>query len=391
MRIARNRFIENYHKEEFDIIIIGGGITGAAIAYDASLRGLKVALLEKDDFGGATSAATSKLIHGGLRYLNNFEFSLVRESLRERMYLENIAPNFVYPLPFMIPHYNGFNSNKWHIKTGLYIYDLLSYDRKWTWDKTKGLPRHQSMSRDEVLEVEPNVIEKGLTGASTYYDCQSIFPERLTLAFIKSALRHGARVSNHAKVHSFIYSDEKRIEGVKVIDLLNNKEIEMKGRLTINCGGPWADIILNIAEHGESHHQIKRSEGIHLITKELVNQYAVVLMPKDGRHFFLIPWKGHSLIGTTDKEYIGNPDNYRVTRQGIEDFIGEINKSFGNGKLAYKDIKFAYGGLRPIIDDQTEGTYYSSRKYEIFDNAVEVDGFEGIITVEGGNTQPVEI
>lgn len=375
------RFIENYRGDEFDLIIIGGGITGAAVAYDAASRGLKVALLEKNDFGWATSAATSKLIHGGMRYLDNLEFGLVRESLRERRILENIAPNFVYPVPFLIPTYKSFKNNKWLIKIGMILYDLLSFDKKWTWDRSKKIPLHSTMSREKVLQEEPNVRPKGLTGATIYYDCQSIFPERLTLAFVKSAVKYGASVANYAKVEEFIYTDGKKIAGVKVRDLLRNRMVEIKGRLTINCCGPWADIILNIAEKGENNQHIRRSEGIHLITKNLVRKNAVGILGK-GKHFFLVPWRGHSLIGTTDKEYVGKPDRYEVTGESVRDFLEVINKAFGDGELKPEDIRYVYGGLRPLVDDQTEGTYKKSRKYEIYDNGE--DGYNGLITVEGG-------
>ncbi|MCX8124667.1 MAG: glycerol-3-phosphate dehydrogenase/oxidase [Spirochaetes bacterium] len=375
------RFIEENVKESFDCIIIGGGITGAAVAYEAASRGLKVALLEKNDFGWATSAATSKLIHGGLRYLNYLEFGLVRESLRERRILENIAPNFVYPFPFMIPNYNRIETNRWIFKIGMILYDILSYDKGFTWDKSKKIPLHFTLSKQKALEEEPNIRPEGLKAATVYYDCQSIFPERLTLAFIKSAVQYGARVANYAEVVNFIYSNNS-ISGVIVHDTLKGKEVTIKGSLVINCGGPWADIILKKAENGDTKHQIRRSEGIHIITKPMVNKYAVGLMPRKGRHFFLIPWRGYSLIGTTDKEYIGNPDEYKVTKQSIQELLDDVNSAFGDGKLSFKDIKFAYGGLRPLVEDQVEGTYQSSRRYEIYDNADE--GINGLITVEGG-------
>lgn len=376
------RFIEKYNGKAFDLIIIGGGINGAAIAYDAASRGLKVALFEKKDFGWGTSAATSKLIHGGLRYLNNLEIGLVRESLRERRILENIAPNLVYPVPFMIPNYRRFMENKWVIKTGMILYDILSFDKGSTWEKSKRIPLHCSISREEALREEPNLREEGLTGASVYYDCLSIFPERLTLAFIKSAVRYGAKVANYAEVKEFIYDNGQRIGGVKVRDLLTGKEVAIKGMLTIVCGGPWTDIILNMAERGAADHTIRRSEGIHLITNPLVNRYAVTIMTPKGRHFFIIPWRGHSLIGTTDKDYEGSLDNYHVTRQSIEELLRDVNESFGNGTLSYNDILYTYGGLRPLVEDQVEGTYESSRKYEIFD--CKDDGFDGLIAIEGG-------
>jgi len=202
------RFIESYDGQPFDLIVVGGGITGACVAYDAAGRGLKVALLEKKDFGWATSAATSKLIHGGLRYLANLEIGLVRESLRERRILENIAPNFVYPLPFLVPTYEGRKSNKWLIETGMILYDILSFDKGKTWDKAKKIPGHQSLSREEALREEPNLREEGLTGAAVYYDCQSICPERLTLAFVKSAEKSGAQVANRAEVTGFLHGKD---------------------------------------------------------------------------------------------------------------------------------------------------------------------------------------
>ncbi|MFW5861852.1 MAG: FAD-dependent oxidoreductase [Spirochaetota bacterium] len=376
------RFIENYDGKEFDIVIVGGGISGAAVAHDAASRGLSVALVEKMDFGGGTSAATSKLIHGGLRYLNNLEFGLVRESLKERRRLENIAPNLVYPFPFMIPNYHRLLNNRWVIKAGMILYDILSFDKGWTWDKAKKIPMHFSISRKEALESEPNLNGEGLSAATVYYDCQSISPERLTLAFIKSAVHNGAQVSNYAEVKAFIKGAGNSVKGVKVYDRLKNREIDVKGRLTINCGGPWADIVLSLAGEGESDHSIRRSEGIHLVTRPVVNKYAVALMTEKGRHFFLIPWRGFTLIGTTDKEYEGNPDQYHVTKESVDDFLVEINKTFGGDPITYDDIRFVYGGLRPLVEDQVEGTYESSRRYEIFDN--KKDGFDGLITVEGG-------
>ncbi len=377
------RFIEEYTQEIFDIIIVGGGITGAAVAYDAAARGFSVALLEMRDYGWATSAATSKLIHGGLRYLQNFEFSLVRESLRERRILENIAPNLVYPIQFLVPGYGDFKRNKWILRAGLTIYDLLSYDRCMTWDKSKRIPHHMWVSKQEVIAMEPEVRTQGLTGGTIYYDCQSIYPERLTLAFIKSAVAHGAKISNYAKVTGFLFADKNKVQGVRVNDGFSGKSLDIRGSLVINCGGPWADIILNLADtSGESKHRIKRSEGIHFITKKFKTHHAVVMWTPSGRHFFTIPWRGYQLTGTTDKEYEGSPDEWRVTRRSIEELIQDTNDSIGDGTLAYEDIKFAFGGLRPLVDTQTQGTYESSRKYEIHDNASE--GFDGLITVEGG-------
>ncbi len=305
----------------------------------------------------------------------------MRESLRERRILSNIAPNFVYPIPFMVPNYDKLKNNKYVLKLGLTTYDILAFDKKWTWDRSKRIPNHSTFSRKKTLAMVPKLRAEKLTGSSMYYDCQSITPERFTLAFIKSAIRHGAKVANYARVEGFVYNGDKRVAGVRVRDLLKNRTVEVRGELTINCAGPWADLVLNTSNNGKGLHQIRRSEGIHVITQSLTDR-AVTMMTPGGRHFFIIPWRGHSLIGTTDKEYQGDPDNYRVTRESIEDFLSEINQSFGDGTLSIKDVLFAYGGLRPLVDDQTEGTYATSRRYEIYNNAL--DGMDGLITVEGG-------
>ena len=371
------RFIETLPEKRFDLIVVGGGITGAAVAYDAASRGLSVALVEKGDFGAATSAATSKMIHGGLRYLANREFRLVRESLRERRILENIAPNFVYPLPALIS-----NGNR-DIRIGMFIYDLFSFDKGWTWDESKKLPCHQSLSFSRVMALEPAIRKEAVRDSVVYYDCLSISPERLTLAFIRSAVRYGAVIANYAKAERFLFSGRKKISGVSVMDLAEDRPVDLTGRLVINCCGPWADILLEKVKNEKADKRVRRSEGIHIITRKLVNHYMVSHITSGGGHVFLIPWRNHTLIGTTDREYIGDPDDFRVSGEAISTLIGHANRLLNEeNAIRREDVLFAYGGLRPLVEDRTTDVYHSSRKYEIYDHAA--DGLEGLITVEGG-------
>jgi len=367
----------------YDIIVIGGGISGAAVAYEAASRGLSVALVEKDDFGSKTSSATSKLIHGGLRYLANLELSLVRESLKERRILENIAPNFVYPVASMIILNNpALKAKKTVLKIGMILYDLLSFDKKFTWDKSKKLPSYKNMSKNETIKIEPVLESEELGGSIVYYDCASIFPERLTLAFIKSASCKGADIANYMEVTGFILNN-KNIEGLKLFDKINNRTSSIRGKLTINCAGPWADRILSLTGTTAHSEILRRSEGIHIITKKIFKNYLVTSSTPEGRHIFIIPWRGYSLIGTTDKEYIGSPDDWKIRKESILELIDDVNNSFGkNVKISYSDVLYCYGGLRPLVEDQTVDVYESSRKYEIFDHTI--DGFDGLITVEGG-------
>ena len=376
------RYIEERGPDKFDLVIVGGGITGAAVAYIAAARGLSVALFEKKDYGGATSAATSKLIHGGLRYLANGELKLVRESLRERRILGNIAPNFVYPLPFIMPMYKRWRGNIWKMLIGMYLYDLLSYDKKDTWDRSKKLQNHRLINHRKTIRVEPNLRMENLRNAFYFFDYQSIFPERLTLAFIKSATEYGASVSNYTPVEGFLFGEGKKITGVKVKDQFTGREKEVHADLVINCGGTWADKILGLAAGTDNlTHRVKRSEGIHIITKKIAGHHVVSIQKTDGGHMMIMPWREHSLIGTTDKEFLGDPDEYRVSMESIDEIIENVNTYYGR-KISREDIIHAYGGLRPLVDDQTKGSYETSRKYEVYDNAA--DGIGGMITVEGG-------
>ena len=380
------RFIENYQGDEFDLVVIGGGITGATVVYEAALRGLSVSLIEKADFGSATSAATSRMIHGGLRYLSTFEFALVRESLKERRVLTNIAPNFIHPASFLFSTYKKDKVPNYMMKIGMLLYELFSYDKNWLWDKSKKMPYHQSLSAEQISSLFPNAINKGLTGGQMYYDCSSHSPERFTLAFIKSAVKYGAKVANYTEVDDFIVEEGKKmktVKGVHVIDKLSNKKYNIKAKLVINCAGPWADILLGKAKEKSVLQELRRSEGIHFITKKLVDKHVFSGSTAKGKHFFLVPYRHHTLIGTTDKEYIGKPDDYKVTKKAIIELLTDVNESFGSKeKIKYEDIVYSYGGLRPLVEDQTDDVYNSSRKYEI--TGEKKNGIQGLITVEGG-------
>ncbi|RLD61645.1 MAG: glycerol-3-phosphate dehydrogenase [Bacteroidetes bacterium] len=380
------RFIENYQGKEFDLVVIGGGITGATVAYEAASRGLLVALIEKSDFGSATSAATSKMIHGGLRYLSTYEFGLVRESLKERRVLTNIAPNFIHPASFLFAIYKKDKVSNFMMKIGMLLYELFSFDKNRLWDKSKKMPHHKSVSSEQVLNLFPNALKDGLMGGQMYYDCSSHSPERFTLAFIKSAVKYGASVTNYTKVEDFIVDEHtkmKTVKGVRVIDELSGKKHNIKANLVINCSGPWADILLDKVKKNHDDQELRRSEGIHFVIKKLTDKHIFSGYTALGKHYFLVPYRNHTLIGTTDKEFIGNPDDYKVTKKAIVELLDDVNNSFGNSeKIKYEDILYTYGGLRPLVEDQTEDVYHSSRKYEI--TGEKKNGIEGLITVEGG-------
>ena len=370
-------------KKEYDLIVVGGGITGASVAWDASLRGISVALIDKDDFSNATSAATSKLIHGGLRYLKNFEIGLVRESLSERRILEIITPQFVYPFPFVLPLYGHGIDGRLPIQAALTVYDLLAYDKSDLEDMDKRIDNHKILSTEDMIHLFPGIPEEHLSGGALYYDCQMHTPERHVLEFILSAADYRADMANYAEVVDFLKNDH-RVTGVKVKDRQDGSIHEIRGNVTTNVTGPWGDITLGMLQEQAVDHKLIRSKGIHLITRQLTKDYAIVLRTKTGRHFFIIPWKRHSIIGTTDRVYEGSPDDFKVSEEDIMGLIQDTNDNYPGAKLTRDDVLYFYGGLRPIVEKDTDvDVYDASRKYEIYDHKKD-DNVDGFITVIGG-------
>jgi len=338
----------------YDLIVVGGGITGASTAWDAALRGLKVALLEKDDFAHATTSGSSKLVHGGLRYLVNGELKLVRESLRERRIWENTAPHMVHPLPFILPTYGHGMKSGPVLSIGLAFYDLLSYDRNFVSDDDKKIPGFRTVSREEALKLMPSLKRDGLTGAKIYYDCQMFAPERLCLECIEGAVEYGADAANYAEVTDFVIESSidtgRRIAGVHVKDRFTGETHMIRGKLVINAAGPWADTLMGLAEGGAPKRRLIRSKGIHIITREISGKNALAIQSDIGGHFFVIPWRDHTIIGTTDTVFDDDPDKVGVTEQDLKDFISVVNDGLPGLNLRREDILHFYVGIRPLVD-----------------------------------------
>jgi glycerol-3-phosphate dehydrogenase len=364
-----------------DLLVLGGGVTGACVAREAALRGLSVALVEKHDFSHATSAASSKLIHGGLRYLRNFEVRLVRESLRERRTWARIAPHLVYPLALLIPAYAGRSDDLGKLRLGLGAYDLLGFDRNLRADRDQRIPGHRILSPAEALARQPDLPTEGLRGAALYHDCQMFSPERLALECLLSAAAAGARLANYAEALDFVREGE-RVVGLRVRDGLTGDEHELRGGLVVNASGPWADLLLaGLSERTAL--KVTRSKGVHVLTRALTREHALVASSRSG-HFFVLPWRGRSLIGTTDEAYAGEPDALRVTEADIAGLLATVNAALPAARLTRADVLHFYGGLRPLVDDPTaRSSYEASRRAEISDHAAE-GGPEGLLSVLGG-------
>jgi len=313
----------------YDVIIIGAGINGAGIARDAAMRGLKVLLIDKGDPGCATTSASTRLIHGGLRYLEHFEFGLVRESLRERETLLKIAPHLVKPLALVIPIYKQSRRGRLTIRAGMILYDLLSWG--------KSLPSHQMISRAETLKRWPGLNPEGLVASALYYDAQVEFPERLVLENVRSAREYGAEVLTHTRVTGL------RVSGVE----FGQKQF-VEAAVIINAAGPWIDFVL---EHApvQSPKLIGGTKGSHIIVAPFPGAPANAIYLEarsDGRPIFIIPWNKLYLIGTTDVRFEGDPDEVRCEPWEIDYLLSETNLALPAAQLTHDSIIETYSGVR---------------------------------------------
>jgi glycerol-3-phosphate dehydrogenase len=366
---------------EYDVLVIGGGITGSCVLWDATLRGMKAILLEKNDYSSATSQATSKLIHGGLRYLKNLEIGLVRESLREKRVLAKISPHSFRPLAMMIPVYK--RSEKLLTGIGMKLANLVSFDRNKGITSDLLIPCYIYLSDQNVIAEDAHVRRENLKGGYVYYDYSNFNPERLTCEFIFSARERGAKASNYTQVVSF-EKEESGFFQVTIKDCLSDKNYRVKAKTIVNAGGPWADSIEKLTGV-HSDKTLVRSKGIHLVTRKICADKTVVTKKKDGTHLFIIPWRGMSLIGTTDTNHKESPDRLGITKQEIQELINDVNFAYGNGTLQMEDVRYTYWGLRPLVQDSgntSKETYSSSRKSEILD--FKDFGYPGFFTAMGG-------
>lgn len=360
----------------YDLVVIGGGINGAGIARDAAERGLSVYLAEKNDFAFGTTFRSTKLIHGGLRYLEHYEMGLVRESLREREILLRQAPHLVHPIQFVIPIYEDNKYGYGKVKLGLLAYDILSYD--------KTLENHKSYSTEELLTFEPNIRARNLKGGFTYFDCQLTYPERLCLENILLAKAAGAVVQNYTKVIDLLI-EHNQVRGVKVQEAMTNKESDILGQVVINAAGPWIDSILQ-SRNPHAQKKIGGTKGSHiLLPKFRPGPRHALYLPahQDGRPFFIIPWRDYYWVGTTDIRYEGDLDSVRATAEEIEYLLREVNFVVPDAHLRAEDVIYSLAGIRPlpVTDSDTEEAEIT-RSHIIFDH--EDEGIDNLFSIIGG-------
>lgn len=365
-RTLRNQNLSN---TLFDLLIIGGGITGAGIALDASSRGLKVALIEKSDFASGTSSRSTKLIHGGLRYLKQGDFKLVKEVGMERAILYKNAPHIVIPEKMLMPFTNNGTFGKTIINIGLWIYDWLA-----------GVPkpeRRKILNAKEALQFEPLLEEKGLLGAAMYYEYRTD-DARLTLDVLKTAQNYGAIITNYSQITGFIYENDL-IVGAKVLDNITSETFKIYATKVINATGPWVDTIRK-EDFQNSETRLKLTKGVHLVVphqKFPINQSIYFDVP-DGRMLFAIPRGKTTYFGTTDTDFSDSLENPLVTNNDVKYLIDSVNHAFPKLNLTNSDIISSWAGLRPLIKKEGKKSTELSRKDEIFISK------SGLISIAGG-------
>lgn len=326
----------------FDVIIVGGGINGAGIARDAAGRGLRVCLLEQGDFCNATSRWCSRLVHGGLRYLEHAEFGLVHESLAERETLLATAPHLVRPLPLLVPIYRGARRGRAAIRAGMWLYDLLSAG--------KSLPRHRMLDRAETMAALPGLHSDALLGAAHYFDAQVTFPERLVLENLLAARAAGAELRSRTRAERVLV-EAGRVIGVQATDLGTGHIETLKAPLVVNAAGPWVDRLLGQLPGRRLRRFIAGSKGTHIVVDRLPGQHDVACYAEaaaDGRPFFILPWNGLTLIGTTDIACEGDPGAVHADPTEIDYLLAETARLFPEAGLTCERIHYGYTGVRPL-------------------------------------------
>lgn len=375
------RDLQQLQRQRFDLLVVGGGVNGAWIALDAALRGLRTALVDKGDFGAATSAATGKMIHGGIRYLQHLALGRLKNSLHERMLLLRNAPHLVHPVPFLIPTSGHLLKGKEILKPAMLVYDFFA-GKAVPGPPYADIPSHRMLSRPETLRLEPHLSSnRELTGAALFYDCQMPFPERLTLAVIQTAHQAGAVTANYVQAVDFSQR-RKMIRAVRLRDNLSGDELEVEAGCVVNAAGPWAfDLPWANGSGGRGLMHRRFSKGIHLITRALTSGHGLALatrhqhsgswLDRGGRHFFIVPWRGHSLVGTTNVPFDGDPDQKLVCEQDIQGLIADVNSIYPAAGLCREDVLFFYGGLYPDDPDAKSPGYQGAREDRILDHEKE--------------------
>ncbi|MFM8535465.1 MAG: FAD-dependent oxidoreductase [Acidimicrobiia bacterium] len=365
---------------KFDVIVVGAGFYGVTTAWDAAQRGLSVAIVDKDDFGAATSFNNLKTLHGGLRSLQAANFSQMRLFIRERRALARILPHLVRPLPFVIPTTRHPRRSALVMRVALAISDAVARDRnEGLPDPGTHLPDSRIVSKDEALQLNPVVSPDGVTGGAIWYDYQMLSTDRVTLSFLLSAVDAGACAANYLQVNRFLQQNG-RVTGVRVEDRLTNESFAIRGTVVINAAGPWAASLLDgLAPATQGAPPPRLSRAMNVITRKVVNDHACGGLA-NGRYLFMVPWRDVSMLGTSHDAHEGSADQLKVSRWDLEAFLKDAREAFPHAKLTAADVRLVHRGLLPMISG--EGTRVRLvRESQVVDHAKH--GLPGLISMFG--------
>jgi glycerol-3-phosphate dehydrogenase len=361
------RDLDQLSSQQFDLLVIGGGINGAAVANLAAFNGLKVALIEKGDFAGGTSSKSTKLVHGGLRYLENFDFGLVAEALKERYIQIQSAPHLIKPLEFIIPVYKSDPRPLWQMKIGVALYDFLCGKYR--------LGKHAPLSAEQIRSSVDGIASEGLVGGVSYFDAQ-MDDARLCLENILSARSYGAQVFNYVEAKRFV-KENGRAAAVVAIDRITKKDFEIRAKRIVSAVGPWTDHLLQI-DHKFSPSKVRMTKGVHIVYRKRFSEHPLFLQAKnDKRMFFVVPWHDGSLIGTTDTDYTRSPDDVKVNQEDIDYIFREVQRFFPDEDFNKDNIITTFAGLRPLVRKEGAPSKISRR------HVIE-ESFSKIVFIMGG-------
>lgn len=369
--LKREQIKKDLKDQEFDVVIIGGGITGAGIALDASERGMKVALVEMQDFAQGTSSRSTKLVHGGLRYLKQLQVGVVAETGRERAIVYENGPHVTTPERMLLPMHKGGSMGKFTTSIGLAMYDRLAGVKK--------AERKTMLNAKETLEKEPLVKKAGLKGGGSYVEYRTD-DARLTIEVMKRAEEKGAKVINHTKSVHFTYDSNEKVNGIQVEDQISNETYPIKAKKVINASGPWVDEVRS-GDYARNNKQLRLTKGVHIVidqSKFSLGQAVYFDTEKDGRMIFAIPREGKAYVGTTDTFYDNNKTSPLANQEDRDYLIDAINYMFPDVNVADEDIESSWAGVRPLILEEGKDPSEISRKDEVW------EGKSGLLTIAGG-------
>lgn len=373
---SRNSILNKLKQKNYDIVVIGAGITGAGVAREAAMRGLTVAIVDMQDFSAGTSSRSSKLAHGGIRYLSHGDMDLVKEATRERNWMREHIPHLVRPIPFLFVTLENGKYKKRDIVGACKIYDFLS-DKD---SEFKNFKKHKWYSPEEIFEMEPEYIREGNLGGAVYYD-NNVDDARLTLEIVKEAVIRGADALNYCKVTEYI-KENGQIIGLKCKDLIENVEFNIKTRLAVNATGVWTDQLIESYPEEIPKPLIRPTKGVHLQFKRKHiknNMASIVFSISDGRAFFVLPRNEEfTIIGTTDTDYKEDLANPFCNKEDADYLIESVKYYFPNAELDYNNILSTYAGIRPLVMQKGKSESEVSRKHIIFFSD------DGLLTITGG-------